>query len=281
VAEGDGSTRDYSGGGQKWISRRVLINKILRRTGGRERTQYVLYTPGPQDNDRDVFIEKGVPRKNLLGVDRERVNVERIRNRRNFAVSDRLDRVLWNWPDSRPVCAAYLDLCCGLELSLLRMTLALGSPAFAKSIIAINLLRGRDGSSEKVRSLLRASAESTGGDLSKHRGEQLIMFLLAAEAERRLECGEPEDEMRAHLRESEKLMAPEYFAYRSGKALHFDSVVFRNLDFAARFRAPGGPQGWRSIREECYCEKTRRRLAAQFALRTMAARGTFPTPLIR
>lgn len=276
MAQGDGGTRDYGRGAGKYVSRRVHINRTLRRTGGREVSQYVLYMAGGQDHDRAVFLEKGVPRRNLFAIDKERLNVDRLRDRRNFAIADRLERVLWNWPDSRPVCAVYCDMCCGLEVSLIRTMLAFGAPAFAKAIVTVNMQRGHDKSSNFVRSLI--ADQDAGSSYGKHRGKQLMGVLLGMEFDRRIQCGEPETEARSRVSVSEQLMAPEYFTYRSGTALHFDSVTFRASDFALRFITPGGPEAWRALRERHYCKKTRQRLAAQFALRTMQQRGTFPEP---
>jgi hypothetical protein len=63
-----GATRDYDVG-RKNHWRRTIWNEILRRTAGQEKQNVVLYLAGPQDLDRTVALQKGVPDQNLVAID--------------------------------------------------------------------------------------------------------------------------------------------------------------------------------------------------------------------
>lgn len=63
-----GATRDYDVGPKNhW--RRTIWNEILRRTAGQEKEKLILYLAGPQDLDRKVALQKGVPDQNLVAID--------------------------------------------------------------------------------------------------------------------------------------------------------------------------------------------------------------------
>jgi hypothetical protein len=78
---GTGATRDYDVGPKNhW--RRTIWNEILRRTAGQEKEKLILYLAGPQDLDRKVALQKGVPDQNLVAIDVVMENVLRVRQGR-------------------------------------------------------------------------------------------------------------------------------------------------------------------------------------------------------
>jgi hypothetical protein len=75
---GTGATHDYDVGPKNnW--RRTIWNEILRRTDGQEKEKLILYLAGPQDLDRKVALQKGVPDQNLVAIDVVMDNVTRVR----------------------------------------------------------------------------------------------------------------------------------------------------------------------------------------------------------
>jgi hypothetical protein len=67
---GTGATRDYDVGPKNhW--RRTIWNEILRRTAGQEKENLILYLAGPQDLDRKVALQKGVPDQNLVAIPKD------------------------------------------------------------------------------------------------------------------------------------------------------------------------------------------------------------------
>jgi hypothetical protein len=71
---GTGATRDYDVGPKNhW--RRTIWNEILRRTAGQEKEKLILFLAGPQDLDRNVALQKGVPdlRRRLTHVEDDRI----------------------------------------------------------------------------------------------------------------------------------------------------------------------------------------------------------------
>lgn len=138
-----GACRDYNFG-QKNHWRRSVWNEVLRRTAGRERSEVILYLPGPKDEDRAVAVAKGVPTQNLIAIDREARNVTAVRANGVPAVTgDALD-VLWSWPDDRPVCAVLLDFCCGITNDTLGTFDAFQRAPFRRAVCMVNFMRGRD-----------------------------------------------------------------------------------------------------------------------------------------
>ena len=96
-----GSTRSYRFGTKNnW--RRRIQNEAFRRVGGRYRTDPILYLAGSEDIDREVAIGKGVPAQNMIGIDRCRVNADRIRARGYPCLYGEAGDILEAWPEGRP-----------------------------------------------------------------------------------------------------------------------------------------------------------------------------------
>lgn len=242
--------------GQKNNWRRTVWNAVLRRTNGRERTHPILYLAGPEDIDRRIAVGKGVPNQNLIAIDIDEKNVNSVRSIAAPALHARANDVLRNWPESRPVAAVMLDLCCGLSEDALDSLDLLMRYPFRDAVVMINMLRGRDAWSNSLREWITRfdnmpihficgpkALEHCG----KHRGMQLMSLLSldlvdivfrGKDLSRFVDFGtldeyiEPEDRQ-AKCRlviasHAHKDMDPQYWSYKSG-ALTFDSVVFHSV----------------------------------------------------
>lgn len=152
-----GATRDYKNGPKNnW--RRTFWNDILRRTNGREQSEFIIYLVGSRDLDRVIAVEKGVPTQNLVAVDRSITNIAAARLQRVPAVqADAID-LLWSWPRDHRVCAVLLDFTSGLEFDNVGVFDALQRPPFAAATVMVNFQRGRDEYSNG----LRAGLDLTG-----------------------------------------------------------------------------------------------------------------------
>jgi hypothetical protein len=231
----DGSSKDYAFGSKNhW--RRTIWNEVLRRTAGAEKSQPILYLAGPEDLDRTVAMSKGVPRNNLIAIDRTSSNIAAARNNGNIAIEADINAVLWSWPDSRPICAVLLDYCGGIYQETYATFHAFARPALSNAVVMINLLRGRDAWHSKNQSELKQVA-----DFSrvyecfhvdeKHRPAQFMVSQAVGQLTRYFELKGvfPDDDLEtASARIAAFITAgfkPQFYTYRSG-ALVFDSAVF-------------------------------------------------------
>lgn len=276
MARGDGGVRSYAHGGAKWVSRQRAANDMLRRTAGREQDDYWLYLVGAEDNDREVFIKKGVPRGNLLGIDYNPENIHAFRDRRNYGVCAPAEKVLNSWPMNRPVCAVMLDRCGGLDKGFMDSLMWLWSAPFNGCAVMVNLQRGNDPSGNELRESLRGRGLISPSNL--HRGEMLMAVIAWAMVRSSLKDPSALDALgpsafRELIDRFIKSLDPKYYSYRSGKSLRFDSVIFTNRP------PPVASAAWPLIlkhKRRHFSVKTKRKLAAQFAFRTMQRRGSFP-----
>jgi hypothetical protein len=240
-----GSDRNYKVGPKNnW--RRTVWNEILRRTNGREKTYPILYLCGPQDLDRLIATSKGVPNQNLIAVDRELRNVERVKGDGLPAIDADVTRVLKAWPLSKPVSAVSLDFCSGLEFSLLEfgITDALVRDCYHKSVVMVNMMRGRDPSSNDYRKIserygvILSGLMRTGSPARfyntlscdpKNRAVSLAFWIAGVLVGPLLRLHSlPIDAFDEMYRRCMELMRPSFISYKSGH-LVFDSVVFRPI----------------------------------------------------
>ena len=134
--------------------RRRLWNEVLRRTKKREQDELVLYLAGPEDNDRQIAVSKGVPNENLIAVDLDEGNVKRVRERGGYAIQGDVIDVLWSWPKAVPVSAVLLDYCSGIERRNSGSCDVFSREVLENAVVAINFLRGRDPWSNPIRKSL-------------------------------------------------------------------------------------------------------------------------------
>jgi len=264
---GTGASRNYDVGPKNhW--RRTIWNEILRRTAGQEKEKLILYLAGPQDLDRKVALQKGVPDQNLVAIDVVMENVSRVREEGRPALKGDLIDVLWSWPEDWPVCAVLMDFCSGIEWGNGGAYDAFETKPLRNAAIMVNFMRGRDRWSNEIREnldragLLKPLWRTTlpGGEPelvvedTTNRAFQFLMFH-AWDLFCVMETGEardpgprgtrgemliPDDEHTVREFNAEiglilGMMKPRFFSYRSGQ-LVFDSAVFhshaRGLDRA-------------------------------------------------
>lgn len=287
-----GATKDYRFGQKNhWL--RTTWNQILNRTAGLEQTQPILYLAGPDDNDRRVAIDKGVPSHNLIAIDRDRCNIDKIKQSGCSAIQARAENVLRTWPTNRKVCGVVLDFCSGLEQRyFLDLREPLARTPFAGAVILLNFQRGRDKSSEDMRerlnrgpgflSILRRLPQSVRflSDMSVDNKNRAAMFMYMLTHDLAYGClktiGIDPTSQPKHLPEYSRLFQnalflfkPVFISYQSG-ALVFDSVVF------TQFHMPDGTGIQTDIEDSIDYgkdESLARRISATLAVRTRRMRS--------
>jgi hypothetical protein len=283
-----GAVKDY-GFGQKKHWRRTQWNQILERTRGREKSEPILYLAGPDDNDRAVAVSKGVPAHSLIAIDRDEVNVGRVKAGGHSAIQADVETILRSWPRQRKVCALMLDFCSGLEG---RYRLDLREPLlrtpFAGAAVMLNFQRGRDKSSENLRqNLLKGPGFlkclghfpqvrfASDWSMSEKNRAGMFIFTLACDlvegAMLSLGFTRPFDGalMTQTFRKVFEDFSPFFYSYQSGNVV-FDSVVFT---------VPQLPDGT-GLQDELGDAvdyggdtATARRISAMLAIRTSRMRG--------
>ena len=202
------------------------------------------------------------------------------------------------WPESLPLGVVFADFCCGLEDSLFTekdrfgMNFALGTAiAFSQNspvVLGLNLMRGRDPSSEQKRkNVAAASAEfgnlySAGDPLNRAK----LFFdlhhyyldkdsgagecLLKSAARISLEAGLYETVEAATLAMSmvkpKGPNRPSFYSYRSSKGMYFDSVICRF--FPMKNFDPRKSIGT-LFKTQLRIKRVRQQIAATLAIRTM------------
>ena len=236
----DGAVKNYKFG-QKNNWRRSVWNEVIRRTNGREQSESVLYLAGPDDHDRQIAVEKGIPDENLVAIDRSLKNVRACRKDGASAVHGEMKDVLMAWPDSRPVCAVLLDWCGGLGRDAFFTGDALIRPVFWHAVIMVNLMRGRDHWSNGMRQMLKelpgafTAVSASDGELDplKNRAVQFMLFRAAIFFDKAIwrgRDGDPETYF-AELDVFLKSLHPWTRSYQSGKLI-FDSAIFTSPEGA-------------------------------------------------
>lgn len=284
-----GSIKNYkSGPKNNW--RRTVWNEVLRRTNGREQEQPILYLAGPQDLDREIAVEKGVPTQNMIAIDFSTQNVGAVRDKGLPALKGDVADVLGSWPESRPVCAVMLDFCCGLTMQAVDVFELFERRPLRDSVVMVNLMRGRDQWSNRIREWCGGDGTTNflpwmacyaygplgppGADClsDKHRGLQFIAFH-AIDWVRVGSSAAFVDEIDIPTcADAFKRLRPHFFSYKSG-ALSFDSVIFehyaRGLDLPAE-----AEREVLANRRSNYNPDVARRISATLAVRTARMRAS-------
>ena len=136
-------------------------------------------------------MAKGVPTQNLVAIDRDVENVQRVRDKAVPILDGDVVDILWSWPEGHPVCAVLLDFCSGLEWANSGIYDAFERLPLRHAVAAINLMRGRDSFSNGSRQTLeelgllkpiwsmrhdgRGEPELVHED-TKHRAFQFLLF---------------------------------------------------------------------------------------------------------
>lgn len=207
-----------------------------------EREGVILYLRGPDDRDAWPATSAGVRALDLIAIDHDLGTVKAARRRGRLAIHGDLGDVVAAWPEHTPVNAVVADYCSGLvkSTSLLATALMFSPGVDHRTVVSVNLLRGRDAWSNGF----RGSLADAGSDETKHRGKvwvnlafcafcQVAAELMGRPVMRGLERGRLPPvlkDLQAHIRD-----AVSDCEYKSGPQW-FDSVVLSwpmNLQHAA------------------------------------------------
>lgn len=139
----------------------------------------VLYLVGPNDHDRRRAMARGFANHNLIAVDMVQERVDEVRMAGGLAVCGSLQQVLLNWPHDWQIDVVDADLCSGVVSDVMELPeCLLFCPAFkADSVMSINLMRGRDSASNKVREMLKRFRGLSIADM-KHRSSTWLINLM-------------------------------------------------------------------------------------------------------
>lgn len=276
----NGSTFDYKFGNKNnW--RRWLWNRIQARVNYRKDEAIVLYLAGESDLDRAIAISKGFNPTNLVSVERDSSTCIKIRKRGVLSVCADVKDVLPAWPAHTPIAAVVLDMCSGIEnelIDMLRGTLT--APPFLNCVWAFNFMRGRDSSTNWLRSEL-----SRNFGREKHRGMVLEEWLTSFLVFNIIEECHPEwitstdaDERKVDLLWFSKYSAvlrqhalPEFNSYKSNSGQMFDSLVWTS-PFSKLLSDQKKDWAAAMYRSEGMDRKVRRKIAPVLAHRTMRMR---------
>lgn len=219
--------------------RRTVWNLFRDALGTARRDAVVFYLAGADDEDRQIAIEKGFGRHNLIAVERDPTAAVRLRRGGALTLCGDIFGHLMALPPTREVGAVHLDFCGGLTSKTQHKLLeVLMHPALKDAVFAVNLLRGRDKSGNAHRSAIRDVLTDRFALDTKHRGALLwgllvyrFEALLRARPEvvsdsppmvaRGLEFSPHESRVLSGSRIAE-------LSYRSTAHQTFDTLVFRN-----------------------------------------------------
>lgn len=221
--------------GQKNHWRRWLHNRIAERLRVPAREAVVLYLAGDQDLDRAEFLRRGYRPDNLIAVDTDAAVVAALRRRGVIAVQGEIETVARLW--TRRLDVVLADFTGPLSDTRFKALMLNFLPPEQSAVWAVNLLRGRECTSDVVHSgfrnedVLGSLAKHFGVNASMHRGYRLIaaaaIFIMNAVVRRAdIVQGTEQDKMHDLLK-MQFDSRPAFFSYRSKAASQtFDSVVF-------------------------------------------------------
>lgn len=113
----------------------------------------VLYLAGPQNRDAAEAVPRGFQGKNLIAVEADRRRAEALRADGVRTIQADLLDVMQFWPESRRVGVVIADFCYGLEPDCIDLLDLLATPPFLGATCVINLQRGRDSRSARLRQI--------------------------------------------------------------------------------------------------------------------------------
>lgn len=166
---------DYSFGNKaQW--RRTMWNQIVKRLQVPARDAVVLYLAGESDADRAVALRHGFRDENLIAVESEKKVTIKLRNAGILTINSDICEVCNSWTSPK-VDLVYADFCCGLTLKIQDFLVAIaGLAMFSESVVAINLMRGRDAQTNEVRAHFNKALANTELKFNaKHRGVQAVL----------------------------------------------------------------------------------------------------------
>lgn len=106
----------------------------------------IMYLPGEQDIDRDIAKRKGFNVKNMIAVDRDTKVVSKFKNDKKLIIEGDIGDIIYNYKNSKKIDIIIADLYHGATFNLLKLIYQIitSNALNNESIIAFNLLRGRD-----------------------------------------------------------------------------------------------------------------------------------------
>lgn len=135
-----------------WRNR--IWNELQERVSVPPKEAVIVYLAASTDFDRSTAIKKGFRSSNLIGVDRELAAVNEVRRGGGICLHGDILDYLTRWPNDFPVSAVVADFTSGLKEEYAAGFAALHiHPAFSQAVFVVNMLRGRDAGSNKLRSI--------------------------------------------------------------------------------------------------------------------------------
>ena len=116
----------------------------------------VLYLVGPEDFDRKKAMAKGFANHNLIAIDLVQERVDEVRRNGGLAIRGSLQTVLLNWPSDWLIDVVDGDFCSGLVNDIGELPFCLHGcrGMHEKTVVSLNLMRGRDAHSNITRECL-------------------------------------------------------------------------------------------------------------------------------
>lgn len=267
---------DYDNG-QKNNWRRMVWNRIAEHATNRY-DSVILYLPGENNYDYHEAVARNFKPHCLVAVERDRRIVSNLRDAGQLTIHSDLWSVMKSWPARVPVAAVIADLQCPLGPYPVRVVGAWSLfAAFNKSLLVLNLQRGREHASAKP--LLEDMKQILDGD--KHRVHQVMyqhcMSTACSSRENEVEmlghCAKVEISDKAEAARVMAWMVGSYRITRSGsyrssdRAPLMDWGIVKHSSIAnAFYKHSPGPD--RPLADE----DTTRQVAAVLAHRTMRMR---------
>lgn len=215
--------------GNKKQWRRWVWNRLKERSR-EQQGGLVLFLAGENAHDIDEAKRRGFRAANMLAVENDEETLLKLRAANVLTIKGDLCDVLLYWPRNRSVAVVLADFCCGLELRVLQtMFAAQVNPSFADTAFAVNMLRGRDASTNFLRKRLTAfEAED-----HKHRGAHLFSAMALDAVTGDLDADDAsqaiQEQIDARGQALYHLARPALYSYQSTAGTQvFDCVVWKN-----------------------------------------------------
>lgn len=149
---------------QKRHWRRSLWNCIADRLQVQKRDALVFYLAGELDEDRTVATAKGFAGHNLVAIEHDKETAKALRAKGTLTLVGDAFEHLYAWNPSRRIDVCLLDLCGGLTAeTAAKIEGVLALPHMRNAVVAVNLLRGRDPTGNRLRDALTSSQNAIAG----------------------------------------------------------------------------------------------------------------------
>jgi len=146
---------------QKRHWRRSLWNCIADRVQVPKREALTFYLAGELDEDRAVATSKGFAGNNLVAIEHDKQTAKALRSKGTLTLVGDAFEHLYAWSPSRRIDVCLLDLCGGLTAdTAAKIEGVLALPHLRNAVVAINLLRGRDPTGNRLRGALTEAQKS-------------------------------------------------------------------------------------------------------------------------